>query len=112
MRGNTGCGKQLPRFLSSLFWEYAAQSIDIVEHARAIMERVMERGSWESMIWLRKTYSGTELVSYLEDRGKRVLPPRELNYWALVCGIPFEKRKEWLKEALDRNDVWSTRHAH
>ena len=63
----------------------------------------MERGSWESMIWLRKTFPNAELKTFLQKKGAKILPPRELNYWALVCGIPDETRKQWIKAARRRN---------
>jgi len=104
--------KRLPEFLFPLFWEYDPRTMDIVKHASLIIGRIMERGSWASMVWLRETYSREQLVSFLEGRGRRMLPPRELNYWALISGIDPEKRKMWLKEAREKPDVWRTRHPH
>jgi len=60
---------KLPEFLFPLFWEYYPETIDIVKHAGPIMDRIMERGSWASMLWLRRTYSKVQLVSFLEKRG-------------------------------------------
>lgn len=103
---------KLPEFLFPLFWEYYPETIDIVKHAGPIMDRIMERGSWASMLWLRRTYSKDQLVSFLEKRGNRILPSRELNYWALISGIPPEKRQKWLEKARGRHHVWRGRHSH
>ena len=105
---NTG----LPEFLFPLFWEYEPENIDIELHANIIMERIMERGSWVSMVWLKKTYTKDQLVSFLEKRGKRILPTRELNYWAIMSGVSADKRKNWLRDANERHDVWRDRHSH
>jgi len=101
---------KLPEFIFPLFWEYDPEAIDIVEHAGLIMDRIMERGSWASMLWLQRTYSKDQIVSFLEKRGNRILSSRELNYWALMGGIPSEKRQKWLEQG--RHHVWRGRHSH
>ena len=110
-RNSSGNSVGLPEFIFPLFWEYDPENIDIELHANIIMERVMERGPWISMVWLRKTYSRNQLVSYLEKRGNRILSPRELNYWALMSGVSADKRKNWLRNASERHDVWRDRHS-
>lgn len=84
---------EIPKFLYPLFWAYEPKDMDLKQHATLIIGRIMERGSWAAMIWLQKTYSKTEIVSYLETKGKHALPPRELNYWALMYRISLKKRK-------------------
>ncbi len=102
--------KGIPEFLFPLFWEYDPETIDKVKHASLVIGRVMERGPWESMVWLQKTYTKDQLVSFLENRGYRTLPLRELNYWALLSGISSEKRQNWLKNAWKSPHVWRARH--
>lgn len=96
----------LPAFLHALFWEFNVSGIDIVQHADTIMGRIMERGNWQAMRWLREVYHTDQIVSYLERRGKKVLPPREVNYWALIGGVPEDKRVAWVKEARRRLHAW------
>ena len=96
----------LPTFLHTLFWEFNVKGIDIVQHADTIMGRIMERGNWQAMRWLRTAYHSEQIVSYLERRGRRVLSPREVNYWAFVSGVPDDKRVVWVKEARRRLHAW------
>ena len=103
---------EIPEFLFPLFWEYDPGTIDRAKHAGLIIGRIMERGSWASMVWLQKTYTRDQLVAFLENKGYRILPLRELNYWALMTGIPSEKREDWLKETGKSSQVWRARHAH
>lgn len=103
---------QIAEFIYPLFWEYEPQTLDVVKHADVIIARIMERGGWAAMCWLRQTYSQDRLISFLKTRGKQILPPRELNYWALICGIPAEKRQNWLKQAKGKSYVWGTRYSH
>ena len=94
--------KAIPEFFFPLFWEYDPGTIDTAKHAGLIIERIMARGSWASMVWLQKTY----------NKDQRTLPFRELNYWASICGIPPEKRQNWLMHASESSHVWRARHAH
>jgi len=110
-KGNTVYDeKGLPGYLYPFFWEYDPGKIHIMKHADFIIGRIMERGTWTSMRWLQKTYPRERLISFLEKKGRRRLPPRELNYWALISGIPPEKRKKWIKEAREKPHVWGNRH--
>jgi len=103
---------KLPEFLFPLFWEYDPDTIDIFKHAGLVMNRIMERGFWTSMVWLQRTYSKDQLISFLEKRGSRTLSSRELNYWAFISGIPPEKRQKLLEKARERPHVWGNHHSH
>ena len=102
---------KLPEFLFSLFLEYNPETVDIVKHAGLVMNRIMERGFWASMVWLQRTYSKDQIISFLEKKGSRTLSSRELNYWAFISGIPPEKRQKWLEQAREQSHVWRNRHS-
>ncbi len=102
----------IAEFLYPLFWEYDPDTLDLVKHADTIMARIMERGDWAAMCWLRQTYSQEQLAVFLHKRGKQILPPRELNYWALICGIPPAQRQQWIQQRTTYADVWEARYAH
>jgi len=102
---------QLPSHLQRFFWEYDPQVLDIKKHADVIMARIMERGSWQAMMWLRKVYPSEVLADFLSDKGWRVLPPREVNYWALVSGMSEEAKARLIVKAKTRDAVWGKRSA-
>jgi len=77
----------LPEFVSRLLWDVDASLIDPHRDSALIFERVMGRGSWEAMRWLRARYSREELASFLRSGGAKRLSPRDLAYWSLVCGL-------------------------
>ena len=101
---------ELPEFLHGYFQEYEPSVISLEKHAGLVTGRIMERGTWRAMLWLRRTFSDAELRDYLQTRGRKILPARELNYWALICGIPEKTRNDWLREIKCRKDTWSRRH--
>ncbi len=109
---NLADSTRIPESLFELFWELEPETIHIVRHGDFVMSRIMERGNWEAMRWLLKTYSKKQLASFLKKRGRLILPPRELNYWSLVTGIAKEKRTDWVRESRGKYSVWSGRYAH
>ena len=76
----------VPDEIASLFWEVDPRTIDVRLHADYVMERVMSRGTWRAMKWLRRTYPEPTLADFVRRRGRTCLPPREHAYWALVTG--------------------------
>ena len=76
----------LPGDVATLFWDVDPARVDLGPHRDYVMERVMVRGTWEAMRWLRRTYPAHELADFLRRKGERALPPRERAYWALVAG--------------------------
>lgn len=76
----------VPDCVTRLFWDVDPAEVDLDEHADYVLERVMSRGSWEAMRWLRRRYADEVLVSFLERRGDR-LSPRDRAYWSLVSGL-------------------------
>lgn len=76
-----------PEDVERLFWDVDPRSVDLVRHRDYVMERVMSRGGWAAMTWLRQVYSKEEMADFLRTKGVRRLAPRELAYWSLIAGI-------------------------
>jgi len=104
--------RRLPEFLFHFFWEYDPTTIDLADHADLIMNRLMSRGTWDAMVWLKNHYSRGQLVSFLTRRGRTKLPPRELNYWAFICGVPSSTRRRWIAEMRKSPHVWRSVDTH
>ena len=73
---------------------------------RAVSERVMARGMWADMLWLVRTFGRERLAGFLSERGHRVLPARELRYWATVCHVPERVVDGWVAAARERSREW------
>jgi len=78
---------RIPAFVSSLLWDVDPERVDLDEHRDLVIERVMSRGGWEAMKWLRGRYSSAVLAEFLRREGTRKLAPRDLAYWSLVCEV-------------------------
>ncbi len=70
-----------------LFWEVKPEDVDLDRHGDYVLERVMSRGGWEAMCWLRAAYSPEAIADFLRRKGDR-LTPRDRAYWSLIAGVP------------------------
>jgi hypothetical protein len=77
----------LPDEVARLLWDVDARTIDLDRDRALVFERVMTRGTWTAMRWLRSRYSDLALRSFVESRGAEVLSPRDCAYWSVVCGL-------------------------
>ena len=85
-------------------WEYEiAERIPSSGWERVLVERVMERGELADMRWLLRTFGRDRLRRFLEERGRRVLPPRELCFWSWACGVPDSVARQWVSGARERS---------
>ena len=69
-----------------MFWEVDPDTLDLHTHRDYVLERVMTRGGWSAMRWLRRSYPTEALRDFLVRRGDR-LRPRDLAYWALMTDL-------------------------
>ena len=98
---------EIPSTVRTLLWEYSLDEIPSGEKWQsAIIERVMQRGCWEDMLWLIQAFDRERLRVFLERRGRRALAPRELRFWATICGVPEDEQDTWVHESRERVGAW------
>jgi len=77
----------LPEAVARLLWDVDVEHLDLDLDRVLVFERVMTRGTWEAMKWLRRRYPETLIAEFIRARGRRLLSPRDLAYWSLVCNV-------------------------
>lgn len=88
-------------------WEYDEAALQAAaELSDTLLERVMTRGGISEMRWLLQTVDRPHLAAYLERRGLRALPPRELRFWSRMAGIGEPVATEWVGKARAREKSW------
>ena len=98
---------EIPEVVRRLLWEYDTADPEVLERVeRVLLERVMARGDWDAMRWLLGSFSSERLRAFLEGRGRRVLPPRELRFWSWVCGVDDDEAASWVGQAREREAAW------
>jgi len=88
-------------------WEYDPEKLLREKSVPDIViERVMAKGNQPEMEWLLRTVGRKRIRAILSKRGTRILNPRELSFWALVCDVPEETASIWRREAQQRDTQW------
>ena len=96
-----------PESVRALLREYdTSAGTDGPAWERAATERVMLRGLLEDMRWLLATFGRDRLRAFLSERGRRVLPPRELRFWCTICDVPQHDADAWVVESRERERAW------
>jgi hypothetical protein len=76
----------IPLRLRLLFWDTDLESFDPATYPVYTIERVLEYGDEEAIVWLRRTFSQDQIVDVL--RTNRHLTPLSANFWALHFAVP------------------------
>jgi len=95
----TLAANRLPADSAWLFPEYDFESMDLERHSGAIIERVLERGTWEQARWLFATYGEGRVAAWVRRHGFRLLSKRSFALWRLALGITDYVAPEWAVEA-------------
>jgi hypothetical protein len=82
--------ESLPDAVARLLWDVDVTLVDLDRDREFVFERVMTRGSWEAMQWLRRRYPRGVIAEFVKTFGTRRLPPRDLAYWALISDVVVE----------------------
>ena len=97
----------LPQDLESLFWDTDVGSIDLAEHRNFIIRRVLDRGDWHAITWLRQTLGDAAIREWFLAKGGGGLDPRRLRFWGLILELPKTQVDEWVRKA--RQSTWHQR---
>ena len=106
-RQDSAGGTPLPRDMRRFFWDCAFARLRWETDRDFVIGRLMERGDWPAMQWLRRTAGDAELRRWLEARRGRGLSPRRLRYWQLVLDLPHRRVSAWIE--AQRNLPWAGR---
>ena len=96
---------RLPADAAWLFPEYDFEAMDVESHKSVIIERVLERGSWEQLRWLFVTYSEADVAEWVRRHGFRLLSRRSFALWRLALGVADYVAPEWAVKAR-RMEPW------
>lgn len=79
----------VPGYLQALFWDINLASFDPAEYPHYTIERVLEYGDQDAVIWLRQTFSEEQITEVV--RNDRRLSPKSANFWALIFELPHDQ---------------------
>ena len=99
---------ELPESLRPLFWDCDFASVNLGEHRNFVIRRILDRGDWDAITWLRRTLGDVVIRDWFLAKHGGGLDPRKLRFWELILDLPKEEADKWVAEA--RKSPWHGRH--
>ncbi len=99
----------LPDAIRRLFWEHGEGDVSWEAHRDYVVQRVLARGDWDSICWVRRTAGDPVLREVLVRTRGRWLSPPQLRLWQLVIDLPDALVDEWLR--APGRAIWDRRTA-
>ena len=92
---------ELPAATAWLFPEYDFAAIVPETYADVIIERILERGSWDELRWLFARYGEPRVREWVRDHGFRLLSKRSFALWRLALDVQDYVAPDWAREAKE-----------
>jgi hypothetical protein len=92
---------ELPAATAWLFPEYDFAAIDPETCADVIIERILERGSWDELRWLFARYGEPRVSEWVRVHGFRLLSKRSFALWRLALDMQNYVAPGWAREAKE-----------
>ena len=81
--------QRLPNFLRPLCWEVDFTEVQLKNHKRYVIERVLEYGDDQAIIWLRRNADPKDIAEVVKS--SRAISPNTAALWALILDISNEE---------------------
>ncbi|MFH2115121.1 MAG: hypothetical protein ABIJ86_11505 [Spirochaetota bacterium] len=74
----------ISRLSSALFWDVDRNTVDVRKNERWLVERVLQRGTWEDWLVIREVYGKSRLRQLMPAL---LLDPKSANFLRLYCSL-------------------------
>lgn len=75
----------------NIFWDADIEKIDPKKHQNYIIERILEYGNREQVIWMLNFYDKNKIIEILKS--SRQLSEKSANFWANYFNLSYEEIK-------------------
>ena len=96
--------QKLPKSLKPFLWDVRFERLDGQRDGDFIAARLLESGSWESILWLCRMAGDDALKQLVRQRCGRGLSRGQLRFWQIRWGLPKRLVDEWLARDSHRFD--------
>jgi len=100
---STHTTSELPNSLKTLFWDCDFGSLSLTEHRNFLVRRILDRGDWDAITWLRLTVGDAAIRDWFLAKNGGRLDPRKLRFWGLILDLPGDDVDGWVRKARASN---------
>jgi hypothetical protein len=97
----------LPDLLRSFLWDYDFDALTWEDDRELIIERVLARGNWDALNWLRARVGDRFLRRWIIEHRGAGLSGKQLRFWELILRLPHREVDTWL--AAGGRKIWEKR---
>jgi hypothetical protein len=87
----------LPKSFYRFFWDYPPVDLSWETDKDLIIRRILTKGSWEAVVWLRKQMGDEMLRQWLVNHHCKGLSARQIRFWELLLGLPKKQTNDWIQ---------------
>ncbi len=96
---------RIPKQAYKYFWEIDPVKLDVSQHPRYVIDRILEYGDFPDIRWLFSRFSREEIIESLKL--SRNLSLRSANFWAKILAVPNRQVKCLSKHFQQtQNRIW------
>jgi hypothetical protein len=77
--------KRMPRRFKIYFWDTDISQLKLKQHSKYIIERLLEIGDLDSVLWLQRVYPTQVIINVLGT--SRSLSEKSKNFWLTWFGV-------------------------
>jgi hypothetical protein len=88
--------EELPSAVRDLLWDVAPAEMRLPRHRDFLIGRILARGTWAAVEWLRRELTDAAIAEYLQRTRGRLSSPRRLRFWELVLGLDDGAVSGWI----------------
>ena len=96
--------RKLPKSLKPFFWDVRFEQLDGQRDGDFVAARLLESGSWQSLLWLCRAAGDDALQRLVRQRCGRGLSRGQLRFWQLRWGLPKGLVDGWIRRRANRLD--------
>ncbi len=106
-RPDSSGSPEIPMPVRAILWEYDAETLDWTTDRDLIIGRVISRGTWDNISWLRDQLGDDALRDWIDVHEGGDLSPRQLRFWEIIVDLPSRRVDAWVTRR--RSSIWEGR---
>jgi len=94
--------ESLKKQLASVLWDVDPARVSLARHRQFLIRRVLSRGTWAQITWLRARVGDEALRSTIVRTHAKDLTRRQARFWQVILGLDAAEVSVWLASPMRR----------